>query len=146
MFSTIPLKIGPSTCHITSNCWICLLWALYLRCDGICVQSPMIPRLVQLCFSNLHILKGKWLPFQMVYADSPSCTSESRDSPSNCMYLKSQNAKPHREISLLSPYDFREFWAYKVCTKATHIFLWNTILRRTVNLSKSVTIFTSLCV
>ena len=97
MFSTIPLKIGPSTCHITSKCWICLLWALYLRCDGICVQSPMIPRLVQLCFSNLHILKGKWLPFQMVYADSPSCTSESRDSPSNCMYFSRVKTRSHTE-------------------------------------------------
>ena len=51
--------------------------------EGIFLPSPMIPRQIQFCVCNLHILKGKWLPFQMIYVDCPRCTSESSDSPSN---------------------------------------------------------------
>lgn len=114
--------------------------------EGIFLPSPMIPRQIQFCVCNLHILKGKWLPFQMIYVDCPRCTSESSDSPSNYRCFWESKSKVAYWNILAFAYDFREFWAYRVCAQTTHIILSNTILRRSVKLSKTLTIFTSLCV
>jgi len=59
--------------------------------------------------------------------------------------VESQRAKSHIEIFLLFPYSFREYLAYKVWAKATHTLHSHTILRKTIILSKSLIIFTSLC-
>ena len=145
-FLPISLRNEVPMCLIASTWRVFLLWFRYLY-----LRVYFFHHLWYLGkFSSVYVTcifwKGNDCPFKWYMLIVPGVLLSRVTCLPTTGVFESQKAKSHIEISLPFAYDFREFWAYRVCAQTTHIILSNTILRRSVKLSKTLTIFTSLCV